>query len=80
MNTAILTVSPQGQITIPVEWRQMLDLYKGAQVVAYIREGIKKSLLLSPKPKSWTQTVAGTGANLWGNSDDYLKKERAEWN
>jgi len=76
-----LKVSPQGQITIPKAWRKALEIKPGTtKLVAYLTDLLKtKALTLQPKPKSWADQVAGTGKGLWGDSDEYIKKERDSW-
>lgn len=80
MNNQILTISPQGQITIPKEWRESLRLKKGSHVFAWVEDKVKtKIIVIVPQPKSWVQAVSGSGKGLWGNSDDYIQKERNQW-
>lgn len=80
MNQIILTVSPQGQITIPKIWRDQLKLKSGVKVIAWIEEKLKtKILTLIPHPKNWTDIVAGSGKGMWGNSDEYIQNERNQW-
>jgi len=79
--TINLTVSPQGQITIPKAWRKLLSLNQGTQVIAWIGELLHggKTLVLSPKPDSWTNLVTGSGKGLWPNADNYIKQQREQW-
>ena len=80
MKVTTLTISPQGQITIPKQWRTLLGLQKGAKAIAWLEKKLKnKALVLTPQPESWIDAVAGTGKDLWGDSAKYIKKERAQW-
>lgn len=81
MNSYTLTVSPQGQITIPLELRQKLNLKAGAKVFVDLVNYLKsKAVILHPKPKSWVDELSGTGRGLWGaNSQKYLEEERNSW-
>lgn len=80
-NMTTLRVSPQGQITIPKGWQKLLHLKPGTKLVVSLIDLIKtKALVLKPEPKSWTEEVVATGKGLWGNSDQYIQKERSSWN
>ncbi|MDO8640383.1 MAG: AbrB/MazE/SpoVT family DNA-binding domain-containing protein [Nitrosarchaeum sp.] len=81
MQNIILTISSQGQITIPQEWRDQLQLKKGTKLLAWIDEKIKtKVLIITPQPASWVKMVLGTGKGLWGkSSDDYIQNIRNQW-
>jgi AbrB family looped-hinge helix DNA binding protein len=77
-----LTISPQGQITIPKEWREILKVKPGEKLLAWLKEGVKaKVLTLKPEPASWADYVAGLGQEVWKdvNVETYLKKERDSW-
>lgn len=83
METAILTVSPQGQITIPKSWRELLDLGPGSKLVAWIVDRVKvRVLALKPAPKSWAEHTSGIAKGIWddlGGPDAYLARERDSW-
>jgi AbrB family looped-hinge helix DNA binding protein len=80
MKSLILTVSPQGQITLPKQWRESFQLKKGAQILAWIEKKVKTNVIyLMPQPKSWIQAVKGSSKGLWGDSDAYIQKERNQW-
>jgi AbrB family looped-hinge helix DNA binding protein len=76
-----ITISPQGQITIPKAWRDLLGLNAGKKLVISLVDWVKgKALVIHPEPKSWADYVAGTGKGLWGkDSDAYIKQERDSW-
>lgn len=76
-----ITISPQGQITIPASLRRSLNLKGGTKLILNIVDWIKtKAIIIQPEPKSWVDQVAGTGKGMWGKSSDvYLEKERNLW-
>jgi len=77
-----LTVSPQGQITIPKDWRKLLNLNKKTKMIAQLTDMPKgKAVLLNPEPKSWVKHMAGLGKDVWGkiDTDEYIQKERDSW-
>ncbi len=82
MQTTTIKVSSQGQITIPKEWRETLGVKPGETIVAKLKIWLEnKALILTPKPDSWVDSVAGTAKGAWGkNSEDYIKEERQNWN
>lgn len=79
MKTVIL--SPQGQITIPIDLRRALNLKSGSKMILDVVDWVKsKAVVLRPTPKNWVDEVAGSGEGLWGkNSDEYLEKTRNQW-
>lgn len=77
---ANLIISSQGQITVPKYLRDILGVKPGSQLLAQVTNGSTGyKLTLQPKPISWAKALAGTGRNLWGNSDQYIKDERNKW-
>lgn len=77
---ANLIISSQGQITVPKYLRDLLGVKPGSQLLAQIINGnTGYKLMLQPKPASWAKSLAGTGRNLWGQSDQYIKDERNKW-
>jgi len=78
MDTAILTISPQGQITIPKEWRQGI---KQGQKILAIRSSDPQGNIqkIELKNSTLTESVTGIGKGLWGDSEKYLKDLRDEW-
>ena len=78
--TTQITISPQGQITIPKLWRGALGVKKGDKVLAYLKKTPRGvAVILSSKPENWTDLVAGSGPGLWSESDTYIAKERNSW-
>ncbi|KKQ37275.1 MAG: hypothetical protein US54_C0039G0001 [Candidatus Roizmanbacteria bacterium GW2011_GWA2_37_7] len=79
-DTTHITISPQGQITIPKSWRNALNVKKGTKIIAHLKktsQGV--AVILSPQPENWTDLVAGSGTGLWSDSDTYISKERSSW-
>lgn len=76
-----LTISPQGQITIPVNLRRDLNLKGGTKLILNLVDWVKnKAIVLQPMPKNWVDTVSGSGKGLWGKSSvKYLEEERNSW-
>lgn len=77
---ANLIISSQGQITVPKYLREILGVKPGSQLLVQIINGnTGYKLMLQPKPASWAKALAGTGRNLWGQSDQYIRDERNKW-
>lgn len=76
-----VTLSPQGQITIPIDLRRALNLKSGTKMILDVVDWVKsKAVILRSTPKNWVDEVVGSGQGLWGkNSDNYLEKERNQW-
>lgn len=77
-----LTVSPQGQITIPKSWRELLNLNKKTKLIAQVVNLERdKELILRPLPKKWSRYMAGLGKEIWEkiDVDEYIQKERDSW-
>lgn len=83
MDIATLTVSPQGQITIPKAWREQLNLRPGSKLMGWMAGRVKDQVLaLKPAPKSWAEHTSGITKGAWddvGGPDAYLAKERDSW-
>ncbi|MEK7127858.1 MAG: AbrB/MazE/SpoVT family DNA-binding domain-containing protein [Patescibacteria group bacterium] len=77
---ATLVISSQGQITVPKNLRDLIGVKAGSKLLAQVTNGATGyKLILQPKPLSWAKALAGTGRNVWGNSDQYIKDERNKW-
>lgn len=77
-----LTISPQGQITIPTALRKTLNMQSGTKVIANVISWVKeKSLVISAKPKSSTSYSLGLGKDVWKNvdADKYIQNIRKDW-
>ena len=76
----ILTISSQGQITVPKIMRDVIGIKPGAKLVVYLKKSLNGDVvILEPKEKSWSKKLAGSGKKLWGDSTKYLKAERNSW-
>lgn len=77
-----LTMSPQGQITIPVELRKLLDLKPGSRLILDVVDWVKeKVMVLQRRPKSLSSYTLGLGKNSWWGVDPvkYIREERNSW-
>jgi AbrB family looped-hinge helix DNA binding protein len=78
MDTVILPISPQGQITIPKKWRDDLLSKKKVQIT----KNPDNTYTLEPEPdySEWLDSLQGSGKGLWGdNPDTYIENMRSEW-
>jgi AbrB family looped-hinge helix DNA binding protein len=75
---AVVTLSSKNQIAIPKAARKMLAIGPGDQLILDIE---KDSLILKPKPKSYTKHLRGLHKTVWSglNVPDYIRKERETW-
>lgn len=76
-----ITISPQGQITIPLKLRRNLNLIGGTKLILDLVDWVKtKAIILQPMPKNWVDTVSGSGKGLWGKSSEkYIENQRQSW-
>ena len=75
---AVVTLSSKNQIAIPKAARKKLAIGPGDQLILDIE---KDSLILKPKPKSYTKSLRGLHKTVWSglNAPDYIRKERETW-
>ena len=81
MDSVILPISPQGQITIPKQWREALMRKKGSNKVQLTRTS-ECTFTLNPEPNldEWLDSLRGSGKGLWGDDpDQYIQELRTEW-
>ena len=71
---ATAKLSSKNQIVIPREAREALHLNPGDEILVVVR---RSSVILLPKPKSYSAAIRGLAPNLYGK--DYLEKERESW-
>jgi AbrB family looped-hinge helix DNA binding protein len=77
------TLSSQGQITLPVKVRKLLDLKPGEQLswlVKKMKDGTAS--LIGIKKGRWPEDYYGIAKNhykRYGGVDAYLKRERDSW-
>ena len=82
MSIYSLTISPQGQITIPIDLRRQLNLKPGTDLVLSLVDWVKsKALVLRAKPKNPSAHGLGLGREIWEkvDADKYVKAERQAW-
>lgn len=69
----------RGQMVLPAEVRHALGLRDGDEIlVALWPDG---RVILRPRPKNYTETLAGAGEAVWKGADPvaYQRGERASW-
>ena len=75
---AVVTLSSKNQIAIPKSARKKLAIGPGDQLILDVE---KDSLILKPKPKSYSKHLRGLHRGLWQGVDanDYIRRERKAW-
>lgn len=75
---AVVTLSSKNQIAIPKAARKKLSIGPGDQLILDVE---KDSLILKPKPKSYTKHLRGLHRSVWRGVDavEYVRKERGNW-
>ena len=75
---AVVTVSSKNQIAIPKAARNELSIEPGDKLVLEVE---RDSLILKPRPKSYTKYLRGLHRSVWGKVDavKYVRKERDSW-
>lgn len=75
-----LTLSSQGQVVIPIKVRKILDVKPGEKLILTLDEsGVLPIANIHTKPKSWVKLVSGLGKGVWGKGEEYVRKERDQW-
>ena len=69
-------LSSKFQVVIPQQARAMLGLAAGDELLVLVKED---RIVMVPKPKSFTDQLAGLHKEIWKDSDSYLKSERDAW-
>jgi len=71
-------LSSKCQVVIPKHVREALDIGPGDELLMEVKEG---SLIIYPKPKSYTDYMIGLSKEVWEDvdTDRYLDKERESW-
>lgn len=71
-------VGSKFQVVIPYDVRQKIDLHPKDEVIVEVIAG---TVVIVPKPKSFTSFMTGLGKELWKGVDvkDYIRKERELW-
>ncbi len=80
MESVILPISSQGQITIPKQWREALMRKKGSNKVQLTR-GADDTISLSQAPEldEWLNSLQGSAKGLYGDPVAYVRGQRDEW-
>jgi AbrB family looped-hinge helix DNA binding protein len=75
---AVVTLSSKNQIAIPKAARKKLATGPGDQLILDVE---KDSLILKPKPKSYTKHLRGLHKDVLEGLDatEYIRKERKDW-
>jgi len=75
---ALVTLSSKNQIAIPKSARQKLAIGPGDQLILNVE---KDSLILKPRPRSYSRHLRGLHRTVWSGVDatDYVRKERETW-
>ena len=75
---ALVTLSSKNQIAIPKAARQKLAIGPGDQLILDVE---KDSLILKPRPKSYSKHLRGLHRKVWGEVDatEHIRKERDTW-
>ncbi len=75
---AVVTLSSKNQIAIPKSARKKLAIGPGDQLILDVEED---SLILKPKPKSYSKHLRGLHRSVWQGVDatSYIRKEREAW-
>ncbi len=75
---AVVTLNSKNQIAIPKSVCKKLAIGPGDQLILEVE---KDSLILKPKPKSYSKHLRGLHRAIWHGVDaaDYIRKERETW-
>lgn len=81
METAVLKVSPQGQITIPKQWRQRLTKQNGNILAVLHKDKDTETIYLLPSQTNWEKDGYGLLKDALKGTDtaQYLSNLRDEW-
>lgn len=66
MESIILPISPQGQITIPKKWRDILLNKRGANKIQLTHNNDNTfTIAQAPEIEDWLESLQGSGKGLW---------------
>jgi AbrB family looped-hinge helix DNA binding protein len=69
-------LSSKFQVVIPHQARETLGLVAGDELLVLVKDD---RIVMMPKPKSFTDRLAGLHAEIWQDSESYLTGERDSW-
>lgn len=69
-------LSSKFQVVIPQQARATLGLAAGDELLVLVKED---RIVMVPKPKSFTDQMAGLHKDIWQDSEAYLQNERKSW-
>jgi AbrB family looped-hinge helix DNA binding protein len=75
---SVVVLSSKNQIAIPKAARKKLSIGPGDHLILDVE---KDSLILKPKPKSYTKHLRGLHKDIWEGLDatEYIRRERKAW-
>ena len=73
---ASVKLSSKFQVVIPQQARTALNLAAGDELLVLVKED---RIVMVPRPKSFTDKLAGLHKEIWQDSESYLKSERDSW-
>jgi AbrB family looped-hinge helix DNA binding protein len=74
----LVTISSKNKITIPKAARNKLSIEPGDQLILEVE---RDSLILKPRPKTYTKHLRGLHRLVWRKVDavQFVRKERDTW-
>lgn len=76
MKTISARISTKYQVVIPKFVRELLQLQPQDTLLFLV---YNSTVILRPKPKSFTAAMRGLHQELWPDPDTWLEKERSTW-
>ncbi len=79
MKAMTAKLSTRGQVVLPKEVRERLDLKEGDTLFVEVEDS---SIRLIPLPRDFAKRTRGLGQEMWqkvGGGEAYLKRERESW-
>lgn len=76
MEAYVAQISSKYQVVIPKPVRETLCL-RPEGALLFLVDG--DTVILRPKPKSFSETLQGLHPELWPDPDHWLEEERSSW-
>ena len=73
---ASVKLSSKFQVVIPQRARAALSLAAGDELLVLVKED---RIVMVPRPKNFTDKLAGLHKEIWNDSESYLRSERGSW-